>query len=364
VRVKLAIALDRQQLGEVLERALRDARDPKGPVSDKWVERLTWLSRTVAGGDAKGKTYIAATGGALLAKATDDRVDTLTQSSKGGGRGYGLRSVAELMQQQLRGKVHLGTLSKNPMNNAPFLRGPPRIERFTVAPYMQHVYDEYVGWMQELDGYDGDAAYKALVSFLRVRLKAQQDEDAAAAGGVRMTTAQSTADLLDALQLWITEDPEEGARGQALVAAALTLVWDDVEVVPKHHPAPFDVKRAGTPPPLVCECKQQVINGTDILELPRRAAARDADLALYAALDPRQPPLPIDRLRSDALERYGVLLDVVSDVEELIAHICVSAGIPAADVRANLPHALVMRCPQADVSAGGLRRLATLLHGP
>jgi hypothetical protein len=201
------------------------------------------------------------------------------------------------------------------------------------------------------------------VSFLRVRLEAQEQEDAAAAAGVRMSAARSTSDLLEALQLWLTEDPEEGARGQALVAAALTLVWDDVEVVAKHHPAPFDVRTSGTPPPLVCECKQQVVTTADVLELPRRAAAIDADLALFAALDPRQPPLPLERLRADALTRHGVLLDVISDVQELLTHICVSAGVPAADVAANLPYAVVARCPQADVSSSGLRRLATLLRG-
>lgn len=360
----MAIPLDRQALKDVLERALRDARNPKRDADAKWVDRVDWLGRTVAGGDAKGKTYIAATGGALLAKATDDRVDTLTQSARAGGRAYGLRTVAELMQQQLRGTVHLGTLSKNPMNNSPFLRGPPQIERFVIAPYMRHVYDEYLGWMHELDGYDRAKAYEALVAFLRTRLQAQRDEDAAAAAGVRMTAARSTADLLDALQLWIVEDPEEGARGQALLAGALTLAWDDVEVVPKHHPSPFDVKRTGTPPPLVCECKQQVITDAEVLELPRRAAVHDSDLALYAAFDPRQPPLPVDRLRADSLRHHGVLLDIVTSTEELLSHICIGAGIPAADVAANLPSAIVSRCRDADVSATGLRRLATLVRGP
>lgn len=358
----MAIRLDKQDLADVLERAMRDARSPKIALNRTWESRISWLTREVAGGDAKGKTYIAATGGALLAKATDDQVDTLTQSTKGGGRGYALRGVAEFMQSRVRGKVHLGTLSKWPMNNAPFLRGPARIDRFTIAGYLRHVYDEYLGWMQELDGYNADQAYDALVAFLRVRMKAQHDEAAAAAAGARMIAARSTADLLEAVQLWLTEDPEEGARGQALVAAVLDLAWDDVEVVPKHHPAPFDVKRAGNPPPLVCESKQQIIAAADILELARRASEHDADLALYAALDPQQPPLPIDRLRGDALEQHGALLDVVHDTQELIAHVCVHAGVTAANVAAHLPQHIANRCPEADVSASGLRRLQALLR--
>src|SRR5947199_359417 len=43
----VAISLDKQALADVLERALRDARNPKRDVDQKWVERLSWLGRTV-----------------------------------------------------------------------------------------------------------------------------------------------------------------------------------------------------------------------------------------------------------------------------------------------------------------------------
>lgn len=358
----MAIQLKRGDLAEVLERAMRDARSPKLAANRLWADRIAWLTAEVSGGDAKGKTYIAATGGALLAKATNDQVDSLTQSTSAGGRSYALRGVAEYMQASLRGKVHLGTLSKWPMNNAPFLRGPARIDRFTVAGYLKHVYDEYLGWMQELDGYTADQAYEALVAFLSVRMRAQLDEDAVAAAGARMTAARSIAEMLEAVQLWLSEDPEEGARGQAVLSAVLDLAWDDVEVVAKHHPSPFDVRRAGNPPPLVCESKQQIVTAQDVLELARRAAEHDADLALYAALDPAQPPLPVARIRADALERHGALLDVIHDAHELVGHLCVHAGVPATEVAARLPQCIADRCRAADVSAGGLSRLKVLLR--
>ncbi len=359
----MGISLPKPALEAVLDSAMRDARTPNVSVDARWTARAEWLSSEVAGGDAKGKTYVAATAAALLAKATNDRVDTLAQSTRGGPRGYSLRSVAELMQQQVRGQAHLGTLSRWPMNNAPFLRGPARIERFVVAGFTKHVYDEYVGWMGELDGYTSTPAYDALVAFLRVRVAVQVAERAAAAAAPRMAAARSTADLLDVVEQWITEDPEDGARGQAAVAAALDLIWDDVEVVPKHHPAPFDVRRAGAPPPLVAECKQQTIGVTDVLELARRAGEHDVDVALYAALARDQTPLPADRLRLEALARHGVLLDVVHDAHELLARIGVYSAVSAAAVAERLPDRLARRCPDADVSAGGLRRLQQLLRG-
>lgn len=290
-------------------------------------------------------------------------MDTTTQSQKAGGRGYALRPVTEFMQEKVRGVVHLGTLSKWPLNNAPFNRGPHRIDRFTVAGYLKHVYDEFLGWMQELDGYSADRAYEALVAFLRVRMRVQREEEQLAASSVRMTAARSLADLLEAVQLWIVEDPEEGARGQTLVCAALDLAWSDVEVVPQHHPAPFDVKRRGSPPLLVAEVKQQVIDERDVVELARRAAAHGVDVALYAALAAAQSPLPAARVRRQALEKHGVLLDVVHDTEEMLGHLCVHRGIAPVEVSKRLPQQLVRRAPDAGVSAGGTKRLTALLRG-
>ena len=60
----------------------------------------------------------------------------------------------------------------------------------------------------------------------------------------------------------------------------------DVKVVPKHHPAPFDVMR--TPGPgvvtMACESKQQTVTEHDVMELARRATENGVCIALYAAL--------------------------------------------------------------------------------
>jgi len=355
----VGIKLDRQARFDTYERAIRDARDPRTTIDATWAGRVRWLSEQAAAGDAKGRTYIPALGGALLAKAVDGRVDLLTQRQEGGPRGYYLRGVAEQMQKQGRNIVHLGTPSANPMNNAPFLRGNARVDRLTVAGYLRHVYDTYVDWLREADGYTLDQAYSALVAFVYVRMRVQQDEDSKRATGTRMAAAASLSSLIEAVQLWITEDPEEGARGQALVAAALSLAWKDIEVIPKHHPAPFDVRAASV---LACEVKQKAVGETDALELARRAAAADCDLALYAALAADQQPLATDRLRRDALDRHGVLLDAVHDAHELIGHVAVHGGVPASDVARRLPQALAAYSPDAGVSEPGLRRVVGLLE--
>lgn len=360
----MVIRLQRTDIEAVLDRALRDARDPSVEVDATWTDRVRWLSDKIDGRDAGGKTYVAATAAALLAKAVNDQVDTLTQTPKGGPRGYGMRGVAEKMQERVLGTVHLGTTSKWPVNNSPFLRGPARIDHFeSVAPYMKHVYDTYVDWMRELDGYTQAKAYKALLAFMRVRMEVQAAEDLRSSATPRMAGARSAAQLVDVIQMWMTQDTEHGARGQAVVAATLGLVWDDIEVVPKHNPAPYDVMRPGKPVKLAVEVKQQPITEADVLELAKRTAQSEGSTAMYAAMATDQPQLAVDRIRASALRQHGVFLEVIHDARELVAKVAAYGGLDAVGVASRLPQALIDRCGPAGVTNAGADRLADLLRG-
>ena len=356
----MGIRIPTPDLERELDAALRDAASTDG--SDLWVERVVWLTEQVEEGD--GKTYVAALGAVLLAKATDPRVDSLTQALSAGPAGYNLRSVAEFLQARVRGHVHLGTLSKNPVNNSPFLRGPGRIDRFDrIGPKTKPIYDMFVRWLDDLNGYNKAEAHDALVSFLHERTRVQRSVDAVSAASLEFGTASSIEDLTEALQLFAIEDPEGGSRGQAVVAAVLASAFPDIEVVPNNHPAPFDVKRAGHPPPLVCEVKQQPIRPGEVMELARRAFDHHADRAIYAALDPSQGELPVNRLVADALVRHGVFLDVCYDVRELVARVAVYSDVDILSLLADLADQAVVRCEPSGVGQKGRRRLEALLRG-
>lgn len=356
----MSIRIPTPDLERELDAALRDAASAGG--SDLWVERVVWLTEQVEEGD--GKTYVAALGAALLAKATDPRVDSLTQALNAGPAGYSLRSVAEFLQSRVRGHVHLGTLSKNPVNNSPFLRGPGRIDRFDrIGPKTKPIYDMFVRWLDDLNGYNKAEAHDALVSFLHERTRVQRSVDATSAASLEFGTASSIEDLTEALQLFAMEDPEGGSRGQAVVAAVLASAFPDIEVVSNNHPAPFDVKRAGHPPPLVCEVKQRPVQPEEVMELARRAFDHHADRAIYVALDPSQGELPVNRLVADALVRHGVFLDVCYDVRELVARVAVYSDVDILSLLADLADQAAVRCESSGVGQKGRRRLEALLRG-
>ncbi|MGH9045903.1 MAG: restriction endonuclease, SacI family, partial [Acidimicrobiales bacterium] len=71
----------------------------RSPVDAVWTERVERL------GTLGVKTYIAALGGALLAKAADARVDSLTQDAGAGPHGYSLRRVAEFLAEHVNRHV-------------------------------------------------------------------------------------------------------------------------------------------------------------------------------------------------------------------------------------------------------------------
>jgi hypothetical protein len=116
----MGIKLEDQALLLTLDDALALARSP---------EELpeVWITRVSRRGGLVNKTYIAALGGALLAKATDPRVDSLAQDEAAGPRGYSLRKAAEFLAQQNNGRYHLGAKGRWPLNNRPFLGGTARV---------------------------------------------------------------------------------------------------------------------------------------------------------------------------------------------------------------------------------------------
>ena len=134
-----------------------------------WVDRVNRIA------ESPSKTYVAALGTALLAKATDPSVDALTVKTKAGPNAYSMRGVAKVLVEgaSLYG-FHLGRTGPEPLNNQPWF-GVDRVDKIDnlkadALPYHR----DMVRYLNDLNGYSADEASRALAVFLRASTRVRR----------------------------------------------------------------------------------------------------------------------------------------------------------------------------------------------
>jgi hypothetical protein len=353
----MGIRLEDQALMLVLDDAMALARS---------VEELpaVWIARVERLGQFGVKTYIAALGGALLAKATDPRVDSLTQDEAAGPNGYSLRKAAEFLAQHNEGRYHLGAQGRWPLNNRPFLGGPARIDEFTkISGKAMPAYQTFVDCLRDLNRLDRPDALLALGAFVRVRMEVQAHERAAMRRARAVEGAIPMEDLLGVIDRFLREDPEGGRRAQAFVAATLDCVFDEVDLQPINSPHPGDVRvSAEGKVRLPVEVKQLPVGEATALELAREAAELGADLALLVVIADRHSAIDRERVRREALRDHGVLLVTCESVTEFVASVAALSRTTASQLEADLPGAFAVRMREQEVSKHGQEAWRQLLE--
>lgn len=344
----MGIKLEEEKLHLTLDDALQLAR------SNEELPAL-WLTRIERLGSLGIKTYIAALGGALLAKATDPRVDSLAQDEAAGPRGYSLRRAAEFLAQQNNDRYDLGAKGRWPLNNRPFLGGPARIDEFTkISGKARPAYEAFLDALRDLNRVEGTDALAVLAAFLRVRMGVQAAEREAARAARRLESDLALEDLVGMVDRFVRAAPEGGRRAQALAAAVLDCAFDEVELQPINSPHPGDVRviLAGAIV-LAVEAKQLPVGEDVAFELSREAVELGADLAMLLVIAEKHAPLDRDRVQRDALRDDGTLLLVCESVLELIASVAVLSATSAAQVETDLPGAFAARLREIEVSKKG-----------
>jgi hypothetical protein len=352
----MGITLEGKQMELVLDRALAQAR------GDDELPEL-WIGRVMRLGDLGIKTYIAALGGALLAKATDDRVDSLAQDMKAGAHGYSLRVVTEFLAENNHERFHMGATGKNPLNNRPFLGGPSRIDEFTkISPKARTSYELFRDCLVDLNRLDADGARNALAAWIRVRIDVLEVERQESQRTLDLSTTLDPADLFEITEIFVREDPEGGKRGQAFVAAALDCAFDEVVLQPINNPRPGDVRvlRDGDVV-WVVEVKQVEVGEQTAFDLAREARALGASLAMLAVMDDHHQPLDRDRIRRRALKDQHVLLEVTESAGELLSTICVFSTTTISQMVERFPGRYAERMREHGVSEAGRRRWEDLV---
>lgn len=354
----MGIRLEDQALLLVLDDSIALARS-REELPEVWLKRIERL------GGLGIKTYIAALGGALLAKATDPRVDSLTQDEAAGPRGYSLRRATEFLAHHNDGRYHLGAQGRWPLNNRPFLGGPARIDEFTkISGRARPAFETFLDSLRDVNRLERPEATRALAAFLRVRMAAQEAERAASRDVRELESGVVLADLVGIIDRFVREDPEGGRRAQALVAATLDCAFEDVGLLPINNPRPGDVRVFSERQVIVAaEVKQLPVDEAVALELSREAAELGSDLALLVVIAERHPPIDRERVQREALRADGVLLVVCESVLELISAVGVLSATTAAAIEAELPGAFAARMREQEVSSEGQRTWTELIEG-
>jgi hypothetical protein len=321
-----------------------------------------WLERTRKVGESPSKTFIAMLGTALLAKATDPGVDPFALKVRDFPTAYSARALCKdvLVPCAVEAGVHVGTTGREPLNNQPFFRHERVGPDMKVRPHVRPHLDYLCQCLEAMKKLSRPQALEAFAAFLRVRIK----EGPKKAAALVVEQALGVPDLASKAARFISSDPENGKRGQALVAAALDLVFPDVRTTRVYDPSrhwPGDVVVYDDDiVVLAVEVKQRPATETEILQFVERCAQMGVHRAMAATLDPDQPILDVDDLREVAWQRHGVHLSVLIGAADLLFDALTWTAKPLRDALGELPTLMASRLEELETSAEGLTAWAGL----
>jgi hypothetical protein len=326
------------------------------PLPQAWIERATKVS------ESPSKTFIAMLGTALLAKATNSKIDPFALKVRDFPTAYSARSLCKdvLVPCSVEAGVHIGTTGREPLNNQPFFRHERVDPDMKVRPYVRPHLDYLCQCLASLKKLNEAQAVEALAAFLRVRIQEGPQSNKT----MIVEQALSVPELITKTARFISSDPENGKRGQALVAAALDLVFPDVRTTRVYDPSrhwPGDVVAYGDDTVfLSVEVKQRPATETEILQFVERCAQMGVQRSVAVLLDPDQPLLHVDELSDMAWQRHGVHLSVLMGAIELLYDALTWTAKSLAAALTELPQLMATRLQAVEASAEGQAAWAAL----
>jgi hypothetical protein len=227
---------------------------------------VEWTSHAQAVFALQAKTYTAALGALLLAKAVDDGVDALSiKTSSDNPRSYSLRSVGHsvLVPVAAEQGFSLRLTGREPLNNQPFFRY-DRIDRIERVKNRSE-FEQFLAIAQRADELASEGARLALAAFVKVALA-----EAAAVRAVRVRVTGLSADgAIIASEDFLRPDADDRPRRlQALAAACLDLTHRDVRTRKVNDPSrdlPGDVHAFGPDGPILAmEVRGKPVTGVEV----------------------------------------------------------------------------------------------------
>jgi hypothetical protein len=319
----VSITLHTDDLAQTLERAYVLAIDGQ-KLPDAWIERAEQLAKSPS------VAFIAAVGSVLLAKATDPAVDVyVIQTQEGSAGAFNLRAAATVLAMKKRAFGYdIGSSSdRDPINASTLVSS----TRWDVA--LDRIREDHkaffrliLTWLVDVNRMSQDEATEALAAYIRVRRSAGSRASVQQIP-TELTNSPALADLVDVLDGFVAADPEGGACGMALVAAAYRAAGFEVVLPSRNDPRRIDIAIKRSDATVIgAEVKQIDTREGTADTLAEDAASANLDRALLAVL---RPGVLVDFDRATVIRRaekdHTVVLRIVHGTRELL-HEALSAG--------------------------------------
>lgn len=324
-----------------------------------WTERVARFSKLSA--DKNLKSYVAALGNAMLAKASNSRIDvfSLKASDKSPGA-YDARRTAErvLVPASQLHRFSLGTTGAQPLNNQPFFRAHRIDSTMTVRPDARAMLTELIALLHELQQCRGEEATRALAAFVEVR----RGYVPAYASAVGETGFSTWIQLAEAVRAFVSERSEGGARAQASVGGLLDVLYgpDRVRVGKRNEPdrqMAGDVGVRGEAETYfsVFEVRDKNVPPHAVIALATKAAEWAVGRATLVAVDPAQEPLDTAAMRTQA-RQMGVDLRIFIGWPAIIDTIVFATAVPESAAVILAASMIRTRLIELEVSTEGVAR--------
>lgn len=312
----MPITLRRPDLDQALERAYVLAISDE-PLPEAWLERAGQLSESPSVG------FIAAVGAVLLAKATDDRIDAFViQVQEGSAGAFNLRAAATALAAHRRALGYdIGSSSdRDPINHGTLVSSPRWDEALRrIREDHQPFFQLILRWLHDVNRMDSEAATAALAAYIRVRRTIvsgsaiMQIPDA-------LSESPALSDLVNTIDAFVSADPEGGARGMALTAAAFRTAGFEAVLPSRNDPRRIDI---------AIRRDDRTVIGSEVKQVATTEATADtlvldsADIDVHRALLAVLPPgMLVDFDRKAVIRRaerdYGIVLRVAVGAREVI----------------------------------------------
>lgn len=339
--VRLDVEQVRAHLHNLYDLATRDvARTRAWEPAERWSSVIQQIAK------APAKTYFAALATALVARSLDERIDATALMLNAGPGGYSAATVArELVDFASKHNINLRGVGPVPFNNSPFT-GKRYVDPGweNVAPANRLHLAFLHSALQQVNTLSPEDAGKAAALLFADRINMARPS-----GPALLVSSNEGPQLFETLACaageFMAQDPENGRRGQAFVAACLSLRYERVESARVNDPSrryPGDVRGyIGSRIAVHAEVKQKVVASSEVERFAAQVASDDTPIALYAALANNRDTISLDRVESTAATKNHVVLLVYTDPWRLARDAALWSAVPAGELPTRFDAAFI-----------------------